>query len=66
MDDTDASYVVGWVMSGEVKVTASNPEQAIRRAKAKMRSVTKLSFPNEAMKVGTLKAEWFAAPNDHS
>jgi hypothetical protein len=62
MDDTDASYVVGWVMSGEVEVKASTPEQAIRRAKAKMRSVAK---PHGEMKVSTLKAE-FAIPNDHS
>lgn len=62
MDTTDASYVVGWVMSGEIEVTATSPEQAQRRAKAKMRSLTK---GQGAIKVSTTKTE-FAIPSDHS
>lgn len=62
MDATNASYVVGWVMSGEIEVKADTPEQAIRRAKAKMRSLTK----NQGeMKVSTIKTE-FAIPSRNS
>lgn len=62
MDETNASYVVGWVMSGETEVEATSPEQAIRKAKAKMRSLTK---DQGSMKVSTIKTE-FAIPSSNS
>jgi len=57
MDTTDSRYVVGWVMSGEIEVAATTPEQAIRKAKNRVRNLTK----DAPVKVTTIKSE-FAIP----
>ena len=39
MDETDAKYVVGWLISGETEISANTPEHAITKAKRQLRSL---------------------------
>lgn len=62
MDETNSTYIVGWVVSGETEIRAKSPEEAAKKMKRQARAVYK---PFNDTKLRTVKTE-FAIPANES